>query len=95
MTDDVPDIVSYSEARARLAEIMDKVVDDAAPVVITRQRQRPVVMMSKREYDSLQATLHLLSSPTNAVRLRQAIADADAGRMMGPPPRRARKAARA
>lgn len=95
MNDELPDIVSYSEARARLADIMDKVTDDASPVVVTRQRRKPVVIMSKREYDSLQETLYLLSSPRNASVLRKAIADADAGRMMPPPSRRARKAARA
>jgi antitoxin YefM len=90
MTDDLPDIVSYSEARARLADIMDKVTDDAAPIVVTRQRRESVVIMSKREYDALQETLHLLSSPKNASRLRRAVADAGAGRMLPPPPRRAR-----
>ena len=95
MTDDVPDIVSYSEARARLADIMDKVTDDAAPVIITRQRRKSVVVLSKSDYDSLQETLYLLSSPRNAARLRQAIGDADAGRLLPPPRRRGGKARRA
>jgi len=86
--DEVPDIVSYSEARAKLADLMDRVVDGHAPVTITRQRRKAVVMLSKDDYDSLQATLYLLSSPRNAKRLREAVRDADAGRFVPPPARR-------
>lgn len=74
--------VSFSELRRRLAHFMDRAVDDRAPVLVTRQGHEPVVMLAQSEYDGLMETLHLRSSPANAARLDEAIADADAGRNM-------------
>ena len=73
--------VSYSELRANLAHYLDKVCDDRAPLYVTRPKSRAVVMLSEEEYNSMVETMHLLSSPTNAERLRQSIADANAGRL--------------
>jgi antitoxin YefM len=72
------DTVSYSELRQNLKARMDKVCDDHAPVLVTRQNGEPVVMMSLSEYESLEETLHLLSSPANAERLLRSIAEAEA-----------------
>lgn len=47
-------------------------------------------MRRRRRVRPRDDTAHLLASPRNAKRLREAIADADAGRMLPPPPRRAR-----
>ncbi|HEU5478638.1 MAG TPA: type II toxin-antitoxin system prevent-host-death family antitoxin [Candidatus Tumulicola sp.] len=65
--------ISYSRTRQHLAEVMDKVSDDRAPVMITRQRGRPVVMLSLEEYNALEETSHLLRSPRNAKRLLESI----------------------
>jgi antitoxin YefM len=66
--------VNYTAARASLAQLMDEVNDDRRPVLVTRQRGRPVVMMSLEEYNALEETAHLLRSPANAERLLDAIA---------------------
>jgi antitoxin YefM len=58
---------------------MDEVCDSRAPLVVTRQNARPVVMLSLEEYESIAETLHLLRSPANAERLLRSIASADAG----------------
>lgn len=68
------DIVSFTQARANLKAIMDKVAEDRAPVVIHRRDAEDMVLVSKSEWDGLEETLHLLSSPTNAARLRLEIA---------------------
>jgi antitoxin YefM len=65
--------MTYSESRARYAETLDAVVDDAEPVVITRAGHEPVVIISKREYESLVETAYLLRSPANARRLLASI----------------------
>ena len=72
-------VVSYSQLRQRLAAVMDQVCDSAAPVIVTRQNARPVVMLSLEEYESMAETLHLLQSPRNAARLARAIEQAEAG----------------
>ena len=61
--------ISYTAARENLAATMDQVCDDREPVVITRQKQRSVVMLSLEEYESLSETAYLLKSRANARRL--------------------------
>lgn len=71
--------MTYSESRARYAETLDSVVNDAEPVVITRAGHEPVVIVSKRDYESLVETAYLLRSPANARRLLAAIERLEAG----------------
>lgn len=68
------DIVTFTDARANLKDVMDKVAADKTPVIIHRRDAEDMVMVSKAEWDSLQETLHLLSSPKNAARLMGAVA---------------------
>ena len=72
-------VITYTDARNRLASEMDKVVQDREETVITRSGRESVVMVAQGEWDAIQATLHLLSSPRNAARLQEAIAELDAG----------------
>ncbi|MBY8823237.1 type II toxin-antitoxin system Phd/YefM family antitoxin [Sphingomonas colocasiae] len=74
------DVISYTEARARLKEVMDRVVEDRTHVVVTRQKAAPVVILSLDDWNSIEETLHLLSTPTNADRLRSAIRQLDDGK---------------
>ena len=71
--------VTYSELRANLAELMDSVCDSHAPLLVTRQNARSVVMVSEEDYEGLIETVHLLRSPANAARLLQSIEQADKG----------------
>ncbi len=75
-------VISYTQGRQNLAELMQKVCDERAPSIITRRNGAPVVMLSLEEYEGLEATLHLLSSPKNAERLRESIAQAEAGNLI-------------
>jgi antitoxin YefM len=74
------DVVSYSDARANLKQVMDRVIEDRTEVIVTRQKAEAVVMVSLSEWNSISETLHLLSSPKNAERLRQSIEQMDAGK---------------
>lgn len=73
------DIVSFTEARNNLKSVLDKVVADHVPTVIFRQKGQSVVLIAKEDYDRLDETNYLNSSPANARRLREAIARMDAG----------------
>jgi antitoxin YefM len=73
------DAITYSHARGHLAEMMEKVCDDHAPVIITRQHQRSVVMISLEDYQALEETAYLLRSPKNARRLQESLAELEAG----------------
>ncbi|MEI7820767.1 MAG: type II toxin-antitoxin system prevent-host-death family antitoxin [Verrucomicrobiota bacterium] len=72
--------ISYTAARENLAATMDKVCDDHAPIVITRNREQAVVMMSLADYEALEETAYLLKSPKNAKRIMSAITQLDAGK---------------
>ena len=65
--------ITYTAARENLASTINSVCEDNAPVVITRNRDQAVVMLSLAEYESLQETAHLLRSPANAKRLLDSI----------------------
>jgi antitoxin YefM len=65
--------ISYTAARENLASTMDRVCNDHDPVIITRNREQAVVMLSLEDYEALQETAYLLRSPTNAKRLIESI----------------------
>lgn len=73
------DVMTYTDARASLKDVMDRVIHDRSEVVVTRKRSEAVVIISLDEYNAIQETLHLLRSPENARRLRRSIAQLDAG----------------
>ena len=74
------DAISYTDARNRLAKTMDKVNEDGAPVLITRQRGKPAVLMSLEDFNSYEETAYLTRSPRNAARLRSAVRQLAAGK---------------
>lgn len=74
------DSLSFSETRANLKAVMDKVVADRAPIAITRQRGEAVVMISQSEWNAIEETLYLLRSPANAKELLESIAELNAGK---------------
>lgn len=68
------DVITYTEARAALREVMDRVIEDRVAVAVARQGGGAVVMISLAEWNAIRETLHLLGSPENARRLRSSIA---------------------
>jgi antitoxin YefM len=71
--------MTYTEIRRRLAETMERVCDDHAPIIVTRKNSRSVVVMSLEDFEALEETAYLLRSPTNARRLLESIAELEAG----------------
>jgi antitoxin YefM len=72
--------LSSTELRANLSAVMDQVSDDHEPVIVTRARGKPVVMVSLEDWASMDETTYLLSSPENARRLREAIKGLNEGK---------------
>ncbi len=73
-------ILSYTDARKHLKDVMDHAILDKTETVITRAGREAVVVVGKEEWDAIQETLYLLTSPANAGRLRESIAELNAGR---------------
>lgn len=72
--------MTYTAARENLATTMDRVCADHDPVIITRNRDQAVVMVSLDDYESLQETAYLLRSPANAKRLLDSIESLNQGK---------------
>lgn len=70
---------SYSQARASLAELLERVTEDREVVVIQRRGHEDVALVSASELASLLETAHLLRSPANARRLLNALQRAREG----------------
>ena len=74
------DAITYSAARANLAKTMDRVCQDHEPLIITRNGEQSVVMLSLEDYKALEETSYLLRSPANARRLLSAATQLAAGK---------------
>jgi antitoxin YefM len=64
---------TYSNARANLAALMDRVADNREVVIINRRGREDVALVAAAELSSLLETAHLLRSPKNAQRLLTAL----------------------
>ncbi len=73
------DAISYSAARANLASTMSRVCNDHEPLIITRNGQQSVVMLSLEDFTALAETAYLLRSPANTKRLMAAIQQLSTG----------------
>ena len=74
------DAITYSAARANLASTMDRVCNDHEALIITRNGEQSVVMLSLEDFQALEETAYLLRSPANAKRLLSAAAQLTAGK---------------
>jgi antitoxin YefM len=74
------DAITYSAARANLAQTMDRVCNDHEALIITRNGEQAVVMLSLDDYQALEETAYLLRNPSNAKRLLSATTQLDAGK---------------
>ena len=63
---------TYTQARHRLASLMDQVTDTREPVLIRRRGREPVALVAADELASWLETAYLLRSPKNARRLLEA-----------------------
>ena len=74
------DAINYSAALANLAFVMDRVCSDHEALIITRNGEPSVVLLSLEDYKALEETTYLLRSPANVRRLLAATAELNAGR---------------
>jgi antitoxin YefM len=73
-------VVTYSDLRKNLANVLDGVIDDHSPVLVTRQNNQTAVLISLDDFNAYEETAHLLKSPANAKRLRDSISQIETGR---------------
>ena len=73
------DAITYTKARANLAQTINSVCENHEPVIITKKNDHSVVMLSLEDYQALEETSYLLRNPKNARRLLDSVNELDAG----------------
>ena len=73
------EVTTLTDFRQNMKSYFEKVLNMSKPLFISRPKGHDMVLMSKSEYESMQETFHLLSSPKNADRLLKAIEADKAG----------------
>ena len=74
------DTTTYTTIRANLASAMDRMCNDHEPLIITRNREQSVVMLSLENFKALEETAYHLRTPDNAKRLLSAAAQFNTGK---------------
>ena len=69
----MPVRTSYTQARANLASLCDRVTNDREVVIIERRKAQSVALIDAAELSGLMETAHLMRSPKNAERLAAAL----------------------
>ncbi len=70
---------TYTNARAKLASLLDEVTKNREIVIIQRRGSEDVAMITADELAGVLETAHLIRSPKNAERLRTALHRAGKG----------------
>ena len=79
----VMEVLTYSDARANFKGVMDRVTENRTQVVVTRQKGEAVVMVWLSDWNAMEETMHLLSTPANASRLQASIGQLEVGEGTG------------
>lgn len=69
----MPIHISYTQARANLATLLEEVTHSRESVTIVRRGKEDVALIAASELSALQETAHLLRSPKNTERLLSAL----------------------
>jgi antitoxin YefM len=73
-------VTNYSDFRKNLASVMDQVLSDHIPAIITRESKQPVVMISLEDFTGYQETLYLTRSAANKKRLLSSLKNLEEGK---------------
>jgi prevent-host-death family protein len=68
-----------TEAKAKLSQLVGEVANRQDRVVLTRNGRPAAVLINPDDLESLEETIAILSDPELMTRLRQGLAEADAG----------------
>lgn len=75
-------IVNFSEFRNNLKSNLDRVSDDKDVVVISRTKDKNIVLLPLSEYNALMETIHLMKSENNRRRIDEALQEMSEGKYL-------------
>jgi antitoxin YefM len=73
-------VVPLNQAKRSLQALMQRVVEDHKPIGIAHESGEAVVLVSLADWNTMEETTRLLSSPANSARLMAAISQLEGGR---------------
>jgi len=77
----MPKTVPFTEARAKLSELIDDLIERHEHVLITRNGRPVAVLVPAEEQEILEETLEILQDEELLAALRESERDVDAGRL--------------
>ncbi|MBX2997728.1 MAG: type II toxin-antitoxin system prevent-host-death family antitoxin [Caldilineaceae bacterium] len=72
--------VTVTDAKANLEQIIEQVIADVDPTIISTDTGQQIVLLPLEEFNAWRETLYLLSNPFNAEHLRESILEAESGK---------------
>lgn len=76
--------VTYSNARKNLRSLIQDVCNNSEPAIIVGSRtDEQVVLISLSDYEAMEETAYLLSSPANRRHVMRSLKEADEGKVVG------------
>ena len=73
--------IAEGDPSATLPSLINDLARLREPITILRDGKGAAVLLSAADYASIQETLYVLSTPANAERIRQGLADYESGKM--------------
>ena len=73
---------NYSEMRANMKHYLDSVINDNEPLLVHRQGQESVVVMSLADYNAITETEYIMKSPAMMDAIKKGEEDIAHGRSM-------------
>lgn len=74
------ELVSSENLIDNLSEILDQVENNHIPIIITREKGKPIVLLSLDDFNAYEETAYLMSSAKNTQRLNEAIEELKSGK---------------
>ena len=71
--------INVTRFRETLKDVLEEVVANHEPVIVTRPNGENVVVLSYEDYAAVEETSYLLRSPANARRLKQSLESYEKG----------------
>ena len=71
--------VTLDEAKDNLERLVQQVIADAEPTILSTENGDKVVLLALDEFNSLKETVYLLGNPVNAAHLRKSISEMHTG----------------
>ncbi len=74
-------IATLSDFRGNIKSYFDKIINNFETLIISRGKNKGIVMMSLEKYNAMQETMYLLDNKKNATRLFDAIERSNNGQV--------------